>query len=109
MDWIAGSRMHFLEIILLRPFTTLPMYVLGFAESPLFAYIFFVYLMSVFVHSNIRFHFGLWHHGIEKEAIDVNYAVHIPFLIVFSARIICLLTAGRMAMVSATTLFLAAT
>lgn len=92
MDWIAGSRMHFIEIILLRSFTTLPMYVMGFAEGPLYAYIFFVYLMSVFVHANIRFHFGFlqyviatprfhhWHHGKEHEAIDINYAVHFPIL-----------------------------
>ncbi|MCA9174785.1 MAG: sterol desaturase family protein [Planctomycetales bacterium] len=92
MDWIAGSRMHFLEIVLLRTFTTLPMYTMGFAESPLYAYIFFVYLMSVFVHSNIRFHFGFlqhiivtprfhhWHHGVEREAININYAVHFPIL-----------------------------
>jgi sterol desaturase/sphingolipid hydroxylase (fatty acid hydroxylase superfamily) len=25
-----------------------------------------------------RFHH--WHHGIEKEAIDVNFAIHFPFL-----------------------------
>ncbi len=92
MDWIAGSRMHLFEIILLRAFTTMPMYVLGFQESALYAYIFFVYLSSVFVHSNIRFKFRLlqhlvvtpryhhWHHGIEKEAININYAVHFPIL-----------------------------
>jgi len=92
MDWIAGSRMHLLEIVFLRAFTTLPMYLLGFGEPALYAYIFFVYLLSVFVHSNIRFHFGPlqyilatprfhhWHHGIEKEAINVNYAVHFPLL-----------------------------
>ena len=92
MDWIAGSRMHFVEILLLRSVTTLPMYVMGFAEGPLYAYIFFVYLMSVFVHANIRFHFGFlqhiiatpryhhWHHGIEREAININYAVHFPVL-----------------------------
>jgi len=92
MDWIAGSRMHLFEIILLRAFTTLPMYVLGFSEAALYAYIFFVYLLSVFVHSNIRFSFGIlqyivatprfhhWHHGIEREAININYAVHFPFL-----------------------------
>ena len=92
MDWIAGSRMHLFEIILLRAFTTLPMYLLGFAESALYAYIFLVYLVSTFVHSNLRFEFGFlqyvlatprfhhWHHGIEKEAIDVNFAVHFPFL-----------------------------
>lgn len=92
MDWIAGSRMHLFETILLRAFTTLPMYLLGFAEPALYAYIFFVYLMSVFVHANVRFRFPIlqrlivtpryhhWHHGIEKEAINVNYAVHFPLL-----------------------------
>ncbi len=92
MDWIAGSRMHIVETVLLRAFTTIPMYAMGFAESPLYAYIFFVFLMSKFVHSNIRFHFGIlqyiiatprfhhWHHGIEEEAINVNYAVHFPII-----------------------------
>lgn len=92
MDWIAGSRMHVFEIVLLRAFTTVPMYFMGYSESALYAYIFFVYLFSVFVHSNIRFHFGFlqhilctprfhhWHHGVEKEAININYAVHFPIL-----------------------------
>lgn len=92
MDWIAGSRMHLFEVILLRAFTTLPMYVMGFSEPALYAYILFVYLLSALVHSNIRFSFGFlqyimatprfhhWHHGVEKEAINVNYAVHFPLL-----------------------------
>lgn len=92
MDWIAGSRMHLFEVILLRAFTTLPMYVMGFSEGPLYAYIFFVYLLSVFIHSNLRIPFGFlgyiiatpkfhhWHHGIEKEAIDKNFAIHFPVL-----------------------------
>ena len=92
LDWIAGSRMHFFEVVLLRAFTTLPMYVLGFSEPALYAYIFFVYLISVFVHSNLRFRFRWlqhfmatprfhhWHHGIDKEAIDINFAVHFPIL-----------------------------
>ena len=92
MDWLAGSRMHIAEVILLRAFTTLPMYVMGFAEPALYAYIFFVYLMSVFIHSNLRIPFGWmqyviatprfhhWHHGLEEEAIDVNFAIHFPVI-----------------------------
>ena len=92
MDWLAGSRMHIVEVILLRVFTTLPMYVMGFAESALYAYIFFVYILSVFIHSNVRIPFGPlgliiatprfhhWHHGIEDEAIDKNFAIHFPVL-----------------------------
>ena len=38
------------------------MYVLGFGEPALYAYIFVVYLVSTFVHSNIRFHFGFLQH-----------------------------------------------
>ncbi len=92
MDWLAGSRMHLFEVIMLRAFTTLPMYVLGFAEAPLYAYIFFVYLMSVFIHANLRLPLGWlqyviatprfhhWHHGLEEEAIDVNFAIHFPII-----------------------------
>lgn len=92
MDWLAGSRMHIVEVVLLRVFTTLPMYVMGFAESALYAYIFFVYILSVFIHSNVRIPFGPlgliiatprfhhWHHGIEREAIDKNFAIHFPVL-----------------------------
>ena len=35
MDWLAGSRMHMIEIIGLRGLTIIPMYVLGFAENAL--------------------------------------------------------------------------
>lgn len=92
LDWLAGSRMHFLEIVILRGTTVIPMYVLGFSTPALYAYVVFVYLLSTFVHTNIRFDFGPlqyflvtprfhhWHHGIEKEAIDVNFAVHFPFI-----------------------------
>jgi len=92
MDWLAGSRMHVVEVILMRSFTTLPMYVMGFAEGPLYAYVFFVYLLSVFIHANIRIPFGFlqyiiatprfhhWHHGVEEEAIDKNFAIHFPVI-----------------------------
>lgn len=92
MDWLAGSRMHIVEIIGLRGMTIIPMYVLGFAESALHIYILLVYLNATFVHANVRFNvewlkplivtprFHHWHHGIEKEAIDVNFAIHFPCL-----------------------------
>jgi sterol desaturase/sphingolipid hydroxylase (fatty acid hydroxylase superfamily) len=92
MDWLAGSRMHFLEIVCLRGCTLIPMYILGFAAPAMYAYIFFVYVFSTFVHSNLGFNLDFlrhwfvtpryhhWHHGIEREAIDVNFAVHFPLL-----------------------------
>jgi sterol desaturase/sphingolipid hydroxylase (fatty acid hydroxylase superfamily) len=92
MDWMAGSRMHLFEIVALRGFTVIPMYALGYEETALKAYILYVFLHSTLLHANVRFDFGLlrhviatpqfhhWHHGIEKEAIDVNFAVHFPLL-----------------------------
>jgi sterol desaturase/sphingolipid hydroxylase (fatty acid hydroxylase superfamily) len=92
MDWIAGARMHFAEIIVLRSVTATPMLVLGFDESAIQAYTLLVYVSSTFIHSNVGTSFGLlekilvvprfhhWHHGLEKEAVDVNFAIHFPFL-----------------------------
>ena len=92
MDWIAGARMHFLEIIVLRSVTATPMLVIGFDESAIQAYMLIVYVTSTFIHSNVGTNFGFlekvfvaprfhhWHHGIDKEAVDVNFAIHFPFL-----------------------------
>lgn len=92
MDWMAGARMHFLEIVALRSLTVIPMFVLGFGPGPMNAYIFVVYLYATFVHANLGWRFPViekllvtprfhhWHHGIEREAIDVNFAVHFPLL-----------------------------
>jgi sterol desaturase/sphingolipid hydroxylase (fatty acid hydroxylase superfamily) len=92
MDWMAGARMHFLEILVLRSTTVIPMMVLGFSPAAVNTYIFVVYLYSTFVHANLGWRFPFaeklfvtpryhhWHHGIEREAIDVNFAVHFPFL-----------------------------
>ena len=92
MDWIAGARMHFLEIIILRSVTATPALVIGFEESALQAYMLFVYVYSTFIHSNVGASFGVmekvlvsprfhhWHHGLDKEATDVNFAIHFPFL-----------------------------
>jgi len=79
MDWMAGARMHFLEIIVLRGVTVIPMVVLGFSETAMHSYILLVYLYSTFVHANIGWRFPVleqflvtprfhhWHHGIERE------------------------------------------
>lgn len=92
MDWLASSRMHVVELVFLRGCTVIPMYVLGFAEPALYSYLVFVFFLSALVHSNLRLplrfldriivtpRFHHWHHGIEREAVDVNFAVHFPFL-----------------------------
>ena len=92
MDWLAGSRMHLVEIVSLRAFTVMPMQVLGFEQNALYAYLVTVYLYATYIHANLRFNieffkpllvtprFHHWHHGIEPEAVDVNFAVHFPIL-----------------------------
>ncbi|TNE39319.1 MAG: sterol desaturase family protein [Sphingomonadales bacterium] len=92
MDWLAGARMHFVEIILLRGVTSLPLLTLGFLPSVMQAYVGLVYIYSSLVHANIggdlnrigrwlvvpRFHH--WHHALEAEGVDKNFAIHFPWL-----------------------------
>lgn len=92
MDWLAGARMHFFEIIALRGVTSLPLLTLGFSPSVMQAYIGFVYIYSSLLHANLRGDFNRlgclvatprfhhWHHGIEEVAVDKNFAIHFPFL-----------------------------
>src|SRR5262245_13787153 len=46
MDWMAGARMHFFEILALRGSTVIPMFVLGFSQNAVNTYIFVVYLYA---------------------------------------------------------------
>jgi lathosterol oxidase len=92
MDWLAGSRLHLVDVAVTRGLTYVPIYVLGFAEGPLFAYLVVVSAQATFIHANVRFDFGPlkwliatpqfhhWHHAAEVEAVDKNFAVHLPVL-----------------------------
>lgn len=92
MDWLAGSRMHFGEVLLTRSVVILPIYLLGFAESAVNAYIIWVGIQAVLIHANTSLpfgrleyvlatpHFHHWHHAADAEAIDRNYASHLPVL-----------------------------
>jgi lathosterol oxidase len=92
MDWLAGSRLHLVDIAVTRGLTYVPIYLLGFGDGPLFAYLVVVSAQATFIHANIRFDFGWvkwlvatpqfhhWHHAAEREAIDKNFAVHLPML-----------------------------
>lgn len=91
MDWLAGARMHFIEIVLLRGVTSLPLLTLGFLPSVMQAYIGMVYVYSSLVHANLRGDFNRlgkwlvvprfhhWHHALDAEGVDKNFAIHFPF------------------------------
>lgn len=92
MDWIAGSRLHLLDVVVTRALVLLPLVVLGFDERAVLAYLVLVSFHAVFIHANFaprtawlerwvampRYHH--WHHAIEPEAVDRNFAVHLPMI-----------------------------
>lgn len=92
MDWIAGSRLHLLEIVIIRGGTFMPLYLLGFAQPAVYAYLAFVSFHAVFLHTNTGFRLGWlehviamprfhhWHHSSQVEALDKNFALHFPLI-----------------------------
>ena len=92
MDWLSGSRIHFGEVLFTRCTVILPIYLLGFSQTAVNAYVIWVGIQSLLIHANtgIRFgplrylfttpHFHHWHHSADAEAIDKNYAAHLPVL-----------------------------
>jgi sterol desaturase/sphingolipid hydroxylase (fatty acid hydroxylase superfamily) len=92
MDWIAGSRLHLVDVIVTRGLVLLPLVVLGFDQRAVYAYLALVSFHAVFIHANFapraawierwvampRYHH--WHHAIEPEAVDRNFAVHLPMI-----------------------------
>jgi sterol desaturase/sphingolipid hydroxylase (fatty acid hydroxylase superfamily) len=92
MDWLAGSRQHMLELTVTRVLVLAPLFVLGFSEGVVNAYIIIVGFQAVFNHANVHLPWGPlkylivtpdfhhWHHASDDEAIDRNYAAHYAFL-----------------------------
>jgi sterol desaturase/sphingolipid hydroxylase (fatty acid hydroxylase superfamily) len=90
MDWLAGSRLHLVDVIVTRGLTYVPIFVLGFSREALAVYVFLVAAQATFIHANVRWEFrpvrkliatpGFhhWHHSAEREAVDKNFAVHTP-------------------------------
>lgn len=91
LDWIAGSRSHFVDDTLVRGFILVPL-MLGFSQAIIFAYLIFVTLHATWTHCNFspsakwleeflvmpRYHH--WHHTSQKEGIDKNFAIHFPWI-----------------------------
>lgn len=92
MDWLAGSRLHILEVLMTRTMVLGSIYVLGFSKEVIDAYIIVVGFQAVFNHCNVDVRLGFlrhivvtpnfhhWHHSVDKEALDTNYASHFAFL-----------------------------
>ena len=90
MDWLAGSRLHLVDVIVTRGLVYVPIFVLGFSEQALMGYVLLVAAQATFIHANVRWEFlplrrliatpafHHWHHSAEREAVDKNFAVHTP-------------------------------
>ena len=91
LDWIAGSRSHFLDDTLVRGFILVPM-MLMFSQTIILVYLVFVTLHATWTHCNCRLNvkwlepflvmprYHHWHHTSQKEAIDRNFAIHFPWI-----------------------------
>lgn len=92
MDWLAGSRVHFIETLLTRSAVLLPLVLCGFSQEALNAYAILVGIQAVVAHANIGINFGWleyvvtlpryhhWHHAQHKDYWDKNYAIHLPVI-----------------------------
>ena len=92
MDWLAGSRTHFIDIFFTRAMTFVPLYILGFSSTVFNVYIIFIAIHAVFIHSNTRINIGPlkyifttpqyhhWHHCEDPEHYGKNFASIFPFI-----------------------------
>lgn len=92
LDWLASSRLHIVDIVVTRAVAFVPLYVMGFSPEALVPYLIFASLQGIAIHSNLRFAFGPlryvlvtpqfhhWHHTAQPEAIDKNFAIHLPVI-----------------------------
>lgn len=92
MDWLAGSRTHFIDIFVTRAMSYIPLYILGFSTLTFNIYIVFIAIHAVLIHANTRINFGFlkyiittpqyhhWHHCQEPEHYGNNFAVVFPFI-----------------------------
>ncbi len=88
LDWLAGSRGHFLQVFSERAMVMVPLYLLGTDKTALDIYVTIAALQAILIHCNLKFSFGVlkyifvtpqfhhWHHSSEKPAIDTNYSAH---------------------------------
>ncbi len=90
LDWLAGSRLHVVDIIITRGLTLAPLLIIGFSQQALYIWLVIIAVQATLNHVNIRFdipvlnqllvmpRFHHWHHAVTP--IDKNFAVHFPWI-----------------------------
>lgn len=92
MDWLASARTHPLNVIINRAIAASPLILLGFTKESFGAYLIFIALWGLFIHSNVRFElrwmrplfatpfFHHWHHSNDPKGQNKNFAGQFPFV-----------------------------
>jgi sterol desaturase/sphingolipid hydroxylase (fatty acid hydroxylase superfamily) len=90
MDWLAGSRLHVVDIIVTRALILVPLFALGFSQEALYIWLVIVAVQATLNHVNMRIdipvvnqlivmpRFHHWHHAVTP--VDKNFAVHFPWI-----------------------------
>jgi sterol desaturase/sphingolipid hydroxylase (fatty acid hydroxylase superfamily) len=91
MDWLANVRLHPIDKVLGDCFQFIPIFLLGFANGPMFAYTLVLAFQGFLNHSNVRVNYGPlrwviaspafhhWHHSNDPNFHDRNFAPHFVF------------------------------
>jgi sterol desaturase/sphingolipid hydroxylase (fatty acid hydroxylase superfamily) len=92
MDWLAGSRTHFIDIFVTRCAAFAPLYIFGFSPLVFNIYILFMAIHAVLIHSNTRINFGFikyifatpqyhhWHHCEDPKHYGKNFSTVFTFI-----------------------------
>jgi sterol desaturase/sphingolipid hydroxylase (fatty acid hydroxylase superfamily) len=93
LDWLAGARAHPLDTLFLKSASFMPVFVLGFSDGALSAFLLLYVWQAWFEHSNVSLRLGPgfrwllaspefhhWHHSNDDVARDMNFAGQLPFL-----------------------------
>ena len=79
-------------MLITRAMVMVPLYLCGFSEGALNAYVILVGVQAVAIHANLGINFGPlryviatpqfhhWHHSKDRQYMDANYAVHLPII-----------------------------
>jgi lathosterol oxidase len=90
LDWLAGSRLHLVDVIVTRSIVLVPVFLPGFTQTAIYLWMVIIAFQAILGHVNLRFRlrwiepflvtprFHHWHHAVAP--IDKNFAIHYPWL-----------------------------
>lgn len=90
LDWLSSVRVHPVNDVLGKAMRAVPLVLLGFSPLVVAAYVPFLTLHAILLHSNVSWTFGplryvisspafhRWHHSCEEEAIGKNFSGLLP-------------------------------